>query len=164
MINKESNMYNNSNIIGNIGEAIAIAEFSKRGIPVSIPFGQNAPYDLIVQINNILYRIQCKTTKIVHNNGIMQFSICRTNGFKSIHTIYSNDEIDFIFLYCVENNFIGLISVAETFGSREISIRTFPATNNQYKKVRFAKDYEFNLQLHRLMHNNRCPIYFYNMH
>ena len=28
-------MYNNSSFIGSIGEAVAIAEFTKRGIPVS---------------------------------------------------------------------------------------------------------------------------------
>lgn len=36
---------------GNIGEAVILAEFMKKGIPVSIPFGDNARYDLIAEFN-----------------------------------------------------------------------------------------------------------------
>ena len=50
-------MYNNSSFIGSIGEAVAIAEFTKRGIPVSKPITDNLPYDLIIDVNNILYKV-----------------------------------------------------------------------------------------------------------
>ena len=50
----------NSKDKGNIGEAIMLAEFIKRGIQVSIPFGDNARYDLIIDLNGKLYKVQVK--------------------------------------------------------------------------------------------------------
>ena len=47
----------NSKDKGNIGEAIAIAEFTKRNIQVSIPFGDNARYDLVADFNGKDYHI-----------------------------------------------------------------------------------------------------------
>ena len=43
---------------GNIGEAIILAEFVKRGIQVSIPYGDCARYDLIAEFNGKLNKIQ----------------------------------------------------------------------------------------------------------
>lgn len=140
-------MYNNSTIIGNIGEALAIAEFSKRGFTVLIPFGQNVPYDIVVDINGKLYKIQCKTTEKVHEDGRMRFNICRTNGFTNSHKTYSNNEVDFIFLHCIENNFIGLISIDETDGKRDIFIRTKPTKNNQVNGIRIMQEYELDYKL-----------------
>lgn len=47
----------NSKTKGNIGEAIALAEFAKRNIQVAIPFGDNARYDLIADFNGKLNKI-----------------------------------------------------------------------------------------------------------
>ena len=67
-----------------MGEAVAVAEFSKKRIPVYIPFGQNTACDMMVIINNKIIRIQCKTTEKIKENGTMQFDIARTNGFTKI--------------------------------------------------------------------------------
>lgn len=45
---------------GNIGESVVLTEFIKRGIQVSIPFGDNARYDLIADFNGRLNKIQVK--------------------------------------------------------------------------------------------------------
>ena len=50
----------NSKDKGNIGEAIVLAEFTKRQIQVAIPFGDNARYDLIAEFNGKLNKIQVK--------------------------------------------------------------------------------------------------------
>ncbi len=50
----------NSKRIGNIGESIAIAEFTKRGIPVLIQFGDNASYDLDIDLNGEIKKHQIK--------------------------------------------------------------------------------------------------------
>ena len=42
---------------GNIGEAVILAEFTKRGVQVSIPFGDNARYDLIAEFGGRLNKI-----------------------------------------------------------------------------------------------------------
>ena len=142
-------MYNNSSVIGNIGEAIAFSEFVKRGYTVLFPFGQNTPYDLVVDIGGKLYKIQCKTTEKIHEESVMLFYSCRTNGFTGKHTTYTVDEIDYIFLYCIENGYMGLINVNEV-PPQKIMIRLNPPKNFQTKNVRMAQDYLLDVQLKKI--------------
>lgn len=62
---------------GIIGETRAIYEFEKRGIAVSIPFGDNLPYDIIIDVNGSLYKAQIKTSSDT-NNEVTNFTIKRT--------------------------------------------------------------------------------------
>ena len=139
-------MYDNSSVVGNVGETMALSEFARRGVTVLIPFGQNVPYDLVIEIKGKFYRIQCKTTQKVHNQERMRFNICRTNGFTGKHSCYTENEIDFFFLYCIENNYMGLVSISEVKGKRDLFIRLTPPKNNQ-KGVNMASNYEIDKQL-----------------
>jgi hypothetical protein len=51
----------NSKDRGDETEACAIQKLIKRGFSVSVPFGDNDKYDLIVDDGEQLYRVQCKT-------------------------------------------------------------------------------------------------------
>lgn len=42
-------------------EAAILAALIERGHSVSVPFGDNDKYDLVVEVDTSLYRIQCKT-------------------------------------------------------------------------------------------------------
>lgn len=142
-------MYNNSSVIGNIGETVALAEFAKRGVPVLIPFGQNVPYDLVIQLNNKFYKVQCKTCQSV-KDGKMLFNVCRTNGFTGKHTTYTSEEVDFLFLYCIENNYMALVPIEDVTVHRGFVIRIDKPKNNQTLNVRMAQDYELNITLRTL--------------
>lgn len=48
---------------GNIGVASAISYFSRLCYTVSIPLNDSQDYDLIVDIDNVLHKVQVKTTK-----------------------------------------------------------------------------------------------------
>ena len=52
----------NTKDIGNIGEHIAIVELLKNNITVSRPLGDNARYDLVLEIRDTLYTCQVKAT------------------------------------------------------------------------------------------------------
>lgn len=61
---------------GDIATTQAIASFTRAGCDVSIPVTESAAYDLIVDINNRLYRVQNKFSSLrdvdlrrVHNNA-----------------------------------------------------------------------------------------------
>lgn len=135
-------MYENSSKIGSVGESIALAEFTKRGYNVSIPFSENCPYDLVVEKNGKLLKIQCKTTEHIKNN-CMEFNICRSNGFTYKKERYTNDEIDFVFVYCLENDYMGLIPIYEANKSSTFTIRLYLPKNNQKKGIHLYTDYEF---------------------
>lgn len=51
----------NSKTIGDTTETAALHELTRHGYPVSVPFGDNAKYDLVVDDGKRLLRVQCKT-------------------------------------------------------------------------------------------------------
>ncbi len=51
----------NSKDIGDQTEARAVSKLVANGYSVSIPFGDNDKYDLVVDDGSRLYRLQCKT-------------------------------------------------------------------------------------------------------
>ena len=133
--------------IGDLGESCAIMKFVQVGAVVSKPLTNNARYDLIVEINNKLYRTQVKTTNFV-KDGKMEFATKTTNYTKGNwkSTAYSNQEIDLFFLYCVENNWCGLYIPNEENIPQQFTIRLEPPKNNQKKGIHLANDYIFENQ------------------
>ena len=133
--------------IGDIGEAQAIALFTKNQIPVSKPLTNNVRYDLIIEKNNKLYRVQVKSTANI-KDGKMEFATKTTNytkgSWSSNH--YSKNEVDLFFLYCLENDWCGLFILKEEIPT-SLYIRTVPPKNNQKIGIRLMEDYSFDKQL-----------------
>lgn len=140
---------------GDIGEAIAIAKFTQKECIVSKPLNANARYDLIIEYNNRLYKVQVKTTNIIKDNEKMIFATKTTNYTKGNWKSngYSSNEIDFFFLYCLENDWCGLY-FGEPDGSfiTELTIRTIPSKKAN-PKARPMQDYDFNKQFEKLILN-----------
>lgn len=61
----------NSKRKGEISEAVVISELLKRNLTVSVPFGENARYDLVVDDDGDFERVQCKTGSL--KNGGYSF-------------------------------------------------------------------------------------------
>jgi len=134
---------------GNLTELLCLAAFTELGYQVSIPYGDHARYDFIVDINNKLYRIQCKTS-ILEQEGVYAFS-CRStaaNHSRATSRSYTKDEIDF-FATIIDKQCY-LIPVAET-GGHSKRLRFVPPKNGQKVGVSFAKDYELETQLAKLI-------------
>ena len=92
----------NSKDKGNLGQALALAEFIKYNIPVAIPFGDNNRYDLIADFNGKLNRIQIKyCNQQTENNSIICPCSSSTNHTTNKHyTTYVND-VDYFVFYIV---------------------------------------------------------------
>lgn len=67
---------------GNAGLGIAIAYFSSHGYTVSIPLNDTQDYDLIVDKDNILSKIQVKSTSCKTKYGIYQVALKSYGGTK----------------------------------------------------------------------------------
>lgn len=143
-------MYRNSRAVGNIGESIAVSEFVKRELPVFLPFGQNTPVDILVYLNEKFLKIQVKTTEEV-KNGVMEFDISRTNGFTGRRKTYEKNEVDYFFLYCVENDFRGLISYEDLNSRYSLRIRCEQTKNRQAKKINNIENYRFENKIKTLL-------------
>lgn len=54
--------YKNPNKKGTVGVGHAISYFTRNGFVVSIPLNDTQPYDLVVEIEGVLKKVQIKTT------------------------------------------------------------------------------------------------------
>lgn len=119
---------NHNKIIGDIGEAVCLAELVKRGVQVYLPFSENDPIDLIANFNGKLNKIQIKTSEKL-KDGKIKWKLCSTviiEG-KSVRHIYTADEIDYYCLYNVETQICLLVPLSMIKCTTEITF-TYPYT------------------------------------
>ncbi len=128
---------------GIIGEAQVLAKFESLGIPVSIPFGDNLPYDMIIDVKGKLYKVQVKTS-IKNTEDKIEFGIkkSRINTQQNYITYYNEDEVDFYALYSINRQEFYLVPFEEASKS-VITIRYNPPKNKQINKVKMNYDYTF---------------------
>ena len=103
------------------------------GYNVSIPWGDNARYDFILDIAGV-YRFNCKSTYL------------NTKGNRTVN--YKPDEIDYFCTFIEEKCY--LIPILET-GKTEKVMRFTPPKNGQIKDIIFADTYLVETQIEKLM-------------
>lgn len=132
---------------GDITELSCILALKKLGITVSIPYGEDARYDLVADINGKLYKIQCKTS--LYKDGCLRFS-CRSIHYntKERRGVNYIGEIDFFMT--VHNSICYLIPISECTNSSQKYLRIDTPKNNQTNGVSFAKDYELGAVLNKM--------------
>ena len=91
----------NSNKQGDVGVGIAIGWFAEKGYAVCIPLTDSQDYDLVVEMNNKLKKIQVKTTyakNSTSNNYKVDLRTCGGNR-SSAGKIkkFDKTKVDFIF-------------------------------------------------------------------
>lgn len=120
------------------------------GYQVSIPYGDNARYDFILDVNNSLYKIQVKSAH-QENEGVYKISCSRMriNRGENIRKHYSNEEVDF-FATMIKGKCY-LIPQSEVSDSKRL--RFISPKNGQTKGITFAKDYEAEAQIEKLSNN-----------
>lgn len=131
--------------IGDIGTSVVVSEFLKHGISVLLPYDDNSPYDIVINVDNNFYKIQVKTTEKILFGEVMKFSTNISNPNKKTTRVYTKEEVDFFALYCVENDWVGLMKY--TNEQKEISIRITDVKNNQQSKSKFASEYKIHDQI-----------------
>ena len=119
-------MLNNPNNIGQITETKVILKCLINQIAVSIPYGDKARYDLILDVNQKLYRVQIKTSRLANTKGEAFMFNCYSiiNGKK--HK-YTKDEIDFF--ATIWNDELYLIPVEECSTEKTLWIDAPPHAN-----------------------------------
>lgn len=55
---------------GQCSEAAILFEFTRRGVTVLEPFGDNERYDFVVEISRELYRVQVKTGRLTNRSTV----------------------------------------------------------------------------------------------
>lgn len=120
----------NSKKFGAIGIAKAIDYFTSKEYSVFVPVSDVDKYDLIVDVDGRLYKIQCKTCSKLTKHATFEISLRTFGGYKikSIFTKYIKGDFDLLFIYCV-NGTSYLIPFAEIEGKSSVTVG-----GNSYKE------------------------------
>jgi len=90
-------LFNEKQIKGLTTELICMQKFIELGYIVSVPYGNNSRYDLLVDNGTTIWKIQCKTAKL-NENGSYTIQTCNKVATATQRRVkhYTKDEIDFI--------------------------------------------------------------------
>lgn len=134
----------NSKDKGNIGESIVLTEFIKRGIQVSIPFGDNTRYDLIADFNGKLNKIQVKYCNQLSETGSVSCPCASsTNHTTNKHLSTYENDVDYICFYLACWDEVIIVPIEQIGTKKTISFRLDkPKTTNQFS-VNLVEDYSF---------------------
>lgn len=144
-------------IRGDVNELQCILEFQKRGYYCSIPFSGSCRYDVVVDINNHLYRIQCKSSSYHNEDGTLRMSATRqtTNTKETIRYKYSKNEIDYF--YTSWKNYSFLIPVEEVSTYKYLRVKK-PLSGIQ-ETMSIASDYLIDNVLESIVSNTPIKKY-----
>ncbi len=113
------------------------------GYDVSVPFGENSRYDLIVDREDNLSRVQCKTGRL--RDGTIRFATASTYGHlrspREVRRSYTG-EIDEFGVYCPETGGVYLVPIADVPTRACAYLRVDPPRNAQRLRIRFATDFQ----------------------
>jgi hypothetical protein len=127
---------------GAAAEAAVAAAAIQLGLTVLRPLCEGRRYDLVIDLEPELLRVQCKLARRV--SGVLLVSL-QTNRYTPggyVSTSYTAAEIDAVAAYSPEMNCCFLIPIGEVSGRRAIHLRLDPTRNNQAQGIKWARDYE----------------------
>lgn len=133
----------NTKKVGNLTELQCATRLYEIGCAVSIPFGNSERYDLIIDWNNKLYKVQVKhANEHLDESGTIDYITfeCRWQGHNSTGYTqhkYSAEDTDFFATFY--NNECYLVPQAEC--SNVKTLRLKPPKNNQKKGISFLENY-----------------------
>jgi hypothetical protein len=132
---------------GNIAEAAIAFHAVRMGVPVYRPLFEGGRYDLILELDGRLVRVQCKWAarydevliiRCARNRRTRDGLLCRT---------YTVDEIDAFAAYSVDLDRCYYLPLEDFLGMKAIQLRIAPTRNNQRRRIRWAETYEFGATL-----------------
>ncbi len=96
----------NSKKQGDLGLGKAIGYLTAHGYTVSLPLTDSQPYDLIVDIDGKLNRVQVKTTAYKTPYGIFAANLSVKGGNRSYNTIklFDKTKVEYVFVITSEND------------------------------------------------------------
>jgi hypothetical protein len=135
---------------GAVAEAAITAMTIQLGLTVLRPLCEGRRYDLVVDLEPALLRVQCKMARRVSGALLVALQTNRYTPQGYVSTSYTAAEIDVIAAYSPELHRGFLIPIEEASGRRAIHLRLDPTKNNQANGIKWARDYEFAPAIDRL--------------
>lgn len=124
---------------GDVSEARVLARFVAAGETALLPWGDNRRYDIALDRDGELVRVQVKTARMV--DGVLVADL-RSHNSGVYDKLYTEDEVDVFALYSPDLERLFWVPFAEA-PAVEVSLRVAPTQNGQSAGVRWADDYEY---------------------
>ncbi len=115
-----------------IAESAVTTELLKRGFKVLKPIGDRLPYDLAIDVNGKLIKIQVKSAWFYKGAYKVDARITKTNRRKMIRKYYNKNDFDFAIIY-ISNLHIFYIMPQIVFSSYKSEISLVETTKRQHK-------------------------------
>lgn len=132
-------MKTNTKAVGERTEGFILARLLQLGHSVSMPFGDNQRYDMILDEDGKLYRCQCKTGRVFKN--AVTFSVCSNNWLSGERYDY-HGQIELFLVYCPQLQKFYRVPV-EICGKKEFRLRIYMSATDKLRGYRAASDFEF---------------------
>jgi len=142
---------------GAVAEAAITAKVIQLGLTVLRPLCEGRRYDLVIDLEPQLLRIQCKLAQRLGGVLSVRLKTSRYTPNGYITTSYSAAEVDAIAAYSPELNRCFLIPISEVSGRRGIHLRLDPTRNNQNQGITWADDYALDVMIQRQRADEREP-------
>ena len=129
--------------VGDRSQLAVMLALRRAGFVLSVPFGENTRYDLVIDDGTMLGRVQCKTGRL--KQGAVVWSVCSTyvhhRNPKLKQRDYQN-QVDFFAVYCPQTGSVYLVPIGDLPVLRQASLRIDPPRNSQRRFIRFGARYE----------------------
>ena len=125
--------------VGDISEAAVALALLEAGYRVCVPFGENNRFDLVVERDNVLARVQVKTGRIRNGSIIFNCFSSHTHRGGAAARRYIG-EIEYFGVYCAALRSVYLVPVGDVNVVKGY-LRVEAAKNNQSRKLRWAQAY-----------------------
>lgn len=130
----------NSKARGDTTEAKALHELIAAGYSVSVPFGDNDKYDLIVEDDGTLYRIQCKTAWPDNDSTIRFNTHSQTTKNGAYHEQGYRGDIDVFLVRNPKDDTLYWVDIRDA-ADRKMALR-FEA-DIDHPSINWADEFEF---------------------
>ncbi|MDM8544360.1 group I intron-associated PD-(D/E)XK endonuclease [Desulfococcaceae bacterium HSG9] len=139
----------NTKLKGDIAEQAVILKTLKKGWDVSVPIGDRLPYDLVLDVEGTLLKIQVKSAWFdsIKQNYVVDNRRTKTNRRKMVREEYDDSDFDFAILY-IENLNVYYIMPSDVFRSygSEIHLVETDKRQRKPKSAQYRNAWELILQ------------------
>ena len=132
---------------GTVAELAISLAATARGIDVYRPVNEGGRYDLILDVERRLVRVQCKWAPRHNDVVVVRCYSSRRTRDGLLRRLYAADEIDAYAAYCEELDRCFFLPYEEVASRREVVLRFCRTRNNQKKGVNWAEDFDFDARL-----------------
>lgn len=121
---------------GYLGDLLVQKKFIEKGYNLFKPVLENGKVDLIVEKNNVYFKIQIKTIQTENNKKIIPLRKISHNMGKYKIKLYTKDDIDFFIGADIESNDLYILPISfSSKYTRSVSINNCQEFKNNFKQM-----------------------------